>query len=97
MEKGLITKEGLNALMEDLKKLLTEKEVKNAGLIVVGVTIVARLLDDGLADKLPEQFKIDSQALSDALLVSKDYDQAVGLAVVWVMSLVELFKKEETE
>lgn len=100
MDKGFVSTAVQDILIQKVKEALTKAGQKPIVILaaVLGLKAVFMYADDVLAEnKLPKELTEKVRGLLDAVLIDKDWDKALVIAIDLVPYLYEMFKPKPVE
>ena len=97
MEKGIASVAAQNKVLEQVKEVVKDKDIKVRILAVVGVKALFYVGDDIFAEKIYEPLKLKIRELIDAVYLENDIDKSLMLVVDIVPMVLDLFKKDNPE
>jgi len=97
MEKGILTKATQDQILKAVQEWTKDSKPWLKLVITLGVKATFVVADDKYADQLPEEVKDKAQQFFDAILVTKDINQAILLGVELIPIVIELLKKDDNE
>jgi len=95
MEKGFLSKGTEDWGYEQFKAWLEPKDFKFKFLVLAAFKVVVRWADDSLADKVDNESMKEQVRLLGDKLREEEWEEAIGMMIVLIPEIVELFKKDE--
>ena len=97
-DKGFFSNATQDVILAKVRELVKDQKPMVILLIVIAVKAIFLYADDVIAEnKLPQELTDKCQALFDAILVTKDLDAALVIAVDLIPIIYELIKPKPVE